>query len=370
MKSRNPLSQSSANGLLIALNMRFRDTFSRSIHALGNKLNQHPALATCWPCLSEFLLTPGKRLRPNLFLGSYHALAELDAPADESIFKVAAALEIFHTFALIHDDVIDRSNSRRGKPTLHCCLQKRLGYSEEQASHLAIIIGDILFGYAIECFLDSALPAGRARDALLHFTLTAQDTGIGEASEIVQTLRSLDDVTEAEIRQTYGLKTARYTIECPLVCGAILGGASPEVIRTLKRFSHSLGMAYQIENDLHEIDTLEDGSAELAYDLQSGVKTLFLLRTRDSLNEADRAILNHHLQTDQSTPSLPLTKILVNSPARDQLKSEVASLFVDAHQILEKSGLNGRQRKRIALLLDYINQNRHHSEKPAATAAL
>lgn len=362
--------EAKVQNLIVALNLRFRDVYSQSIAALGRRLNQHPQLATCWPCLNEFLLTPGKRLRPSLFLGSYHAVAELDAPAEDAIFRVAAALEIFHTFALIHDDVIDRSNSRRGKPTLHRCLEKRLGFSDEQAGHLAVIIGDILFGFAIECFLDPALDAGRARDALRHFTLIAQDTGIGEASEIVQTYRDLDEITEEEIRQTYALKTGRYTIECPLVCGAILGGARADVIQTLQRFSHSIGMAYQIENDLHEIDTLEEGLTELAYDLQSGVKTLFLLRTRDSLGSAERAILNRYLQTDQSTPSLPLTEILVNSPARRELKDEVESLFDDAREVLERSGLNVRQRMRIAVLLDYIDKNRHHSEKPAVSAAL
>lgn len=356
--------------LIVALNLRFKDIYSQAIAALGRKLNQHPQLATCWPCLNEFLLTPGKRLRPTLFLGSYHAVAELDRPAEDAVFRVAAALEIFHTFALIHDDVIDHSTSRRGKPTLHYCLHKRLGFSEEQAGHLAVVIGDILFGFAIECFLDPALPAERARDALSHFVTIAQETGIGEASEIVQTFHDLDDISEDEIRQTYYLKTARYTIECPLVCGAILGGARPEVIATLRHFSHSIGMAYQIENDLHEIDKLEEGLGELAYDLQSGVKTLFLLRTRDSLNSRQRAILNHYLHTDQSIPSLPLTELLTHSPARQELKAEVESLFDDARDVLEQSKLNGRQRTHIAVLLDYIAKNRHHSEKPPATAAL
>ncbi|MGE9296252.1 MAG: polyprenyl synthetase family protein, partial [Puniceicoccales bacterium] len=164
-------------------------TFEENLHAcmtmelkeLEDRIAEHPALDPVWQTLKAFLRRPGKRVRPSLFLLSYSLFDGRETPPPAAAFRVACALEIFHAFALIHDDLIDCSDSRRGKPTLHRALQGTVTRSEENARSLALVLGDILFGFAMEAFIDPNLPPAHSQVAMRYFLRIAQETGMGQA---------------------------------------------------------------------------------------------------------------------------------------------------------------------------------------------
>ncbi|GHB90962.1 serralysin [Cerasicoccus arenae] len=354
--------------MLLPLEEDLHACITMELKELEDRLSQHPSLEPAWRSLKAFLRQPGKRLRPLLFLLSYQLFDRKDTPPPRSALRVAGALELFHAFALIHDDLIDCSESRRGKPTLHRALDNDVTSDRRNAQSLALVLGDILFGFAMECFLDPELPPPRAQMAMRYFLRIAQETGMGQAAEIAHLEIPLADINESEIEQTYHLKTTRYTIECPLVLGALLAGADQNTHLALSAFARPLGLAFQIENDLHEVELLPDAAPDLAYDFHCGVKTLLLKRLHDSLPPTDQKLLHTALARSESQEGLSqIALLLAKSGVPLQLRREVRQHFNDARQALRESALPSSQVAFLEAVVEFIQSNRRHSESTAAT---
>ncbi|WP_309398948.1 polyprenyl synthetase family protein [Cerasicoccus maritimus] len=330
---------------------------------LEDRITQHHSLKPAWQSLKSFLRRPGKRLRPLLFLLSYSLFDGRETPPPRAAFRIAGALELFHGFALIHDDLIDRSESRRGKPTLHRALENDLSAGERNAQSLALVLGDILFGFAMECFIDPELPPAHSQAAMRYFLRIAQETGMGQAAEIAMLDMPLSEIGESEIEQTYHLKTTRYTIECPLTLGALLAGADEETRRALAEFAKPLGLAFQIENDLHEVALLPDTAPDLAYDFHCGVKTLLLKRLYETLSAADQSLLIQALRNSQNPEGCAeLARLVSKSGIVKILCNEVRQHFMASRRALCNSSLRPHQIAFLESVVEFIQSNRQHSE--------
>lgn len=184
---------------------------------------------------------PAKRLRPALLLLAWQlAGRDDDHPA---VLRFAAAIELLHTFLLIHDDVADRADTRRGGPALHLLLGH--GRKGEQ---LAIVAGDHLFARAVEAMLASGLPDAAA--ATSFYLRVCRETAVGQYLDLDLTRAPLASVTLFQTMRIALLKTARYGFVAPLVVGAWLAGAHPETTLALDRIGRSLGLAFQLRDDL------------------------------------------------------------------------------------------------------------------------
>ena len=186
----------------------------------------HPVFALLYDDLAEFVCRPGKRLRPMILLLAHRILGgPAQTPStrmDEGLWSVAASLELLHGFILIHDDIIDRAETRRGLPTLHRVLESRLSSFSDRVRagrNLALVMGDILFALAQKCLLESPLPPETTTRLCSLMLGCMVETGFGEAADIIHATRDVAKVDLLEIEQMYSLKTTRYTIECPLVMG-------------------------------------------------------------------------------------------------------------------------------------------------------
>lgn len=189
-------------------------------------------------------LAPGKRLRPILCMASAQAIG---APA-ESVLDAACAIEMVHCFSLIHDDLpaIDNDELRRGVPTLH------VKYGEA----MAILAGDALFSLAFQTLASSPHDAVRVVEAVKRLTIAAGSDGLvgGEVADVLSEGKAADRETLAFI---HGRKTgALIAASCEI--GGILAGGSPETCAGLKRYGESIGLAFQIADDvLNETSTPE-----------------------------------------------------------------------------------------------------------------
>lgn len=348
---------------LLTLEEDLHACITMELKELEDRIAQYPPLDPAWRELKAFLRRPGKRLRPLLFLLSYGLFDQRDTPPPRAALRVAGALELFHAFALIHDDLIDCSDSRRGKPSLHRALENDVVASERNGKSLALVLGDILFGFAMECFIDPELPPIRAQVAMRYFLRIAQETGIGQAAEITHLDLPLADIAESDIEQIYHLKTTRYTIECPLVLGGMLAGAGDNVRQTLADFARPLGLAFQIENDLHEVALLPDAAPDLAYDFHCGVKTLLLKRLHDALSPGDQVKLAAALKASNTPEGLNLiARLLAKSGVAQQLQLEVDNHFANARKALKGSTLPPAQVAFLESVVEFIQSNRRHSE--------
>ena len=306
--------------------------------------------------LVVFIHRPGKRVRPLLLLHAYRAFAGRD-PGRE-IFQVAAALELLHLFILAHDDVVDRSDARGGQATLHRAIESRLGAHHEGghlSQALAIVLGDMLFASAQRMVLHADLPAEirlRVLDGLLEM-MTA--TGLGECHDILAGIRDISQISPADVEHMYWLKTSLYTIECPLVLGALLAGCDGAVTEDLRALSRPLGLAFQIHNDLKAFRQFEAGT-EIPDDFTEGKKTLLMAVAHQHLGEHDRQVLQHCLGQIPATGSslATLRELVRHSGAADILEAMVARLTGEAATLLDQMPWPAAQRLALCHTLQFL----------------
>jgi geranylgeranyl diphosphate synthase type I len=311
--------------------------------------------------MCEFVGRKGKRIRPLLFLLTYRALGGKKGWADKSLIQAALSLELLHAFVLVHDDLIDRSEKRRGLPTFHKLVEQRQGrmsHAERTGQGVALVVGDLLFALSVETLQQSDFEPAPRQQALAKLLSYVTDTGVGEIFDILLGSRDIGRVTRDEIELTYLLKTTRYTFEAPCVIGALLAGASSEKADDLARVMEPLGLAFQIQNDLLEISHLDGKDQLLPTDLLEGKKTLLMLEAYQRLGEVDRSFLQmcfHSAARNEASIS-KVQDLLRKSGAIQAMQERCRSLFEQANQVLAQSHLTEAEQASIAEAIAWVRQ--------------
>ncbi|MBM3250581.1 MAG: polyprenyl synthetase family protein [Candidatus Omnitrophica bacterium] len=242
--------------------------------------------------IEEFILRKGKRIRPALFVVGYLGYAK-KAPA--GLYRSALSWELLHDFLLVHDDIIDKSDLRRGKPSMHAMLnrylsgRKGLKFSGED---LTIVAGDVMYALALDAFLAVKEDMRRKEKALKKLIRAALLTGTGEFIELLSGLKSLDEIGKEDIYRIYDYKTANYTFASPLSMGATLAGAPQADCRRLFDFGLCLGRAFQIKDDYLGLFAKESeiGKSVLT-DLQEAKKTILIWYAYKNTGRKDRLVI-------------------------------------------------------------------------------
>jgi geranylgeranyl diphosphate synthase type I len=315
-----------------------------ALEELTVELERHttPRFAEAAQAVASLLRRPGKRIRPYLFLVGYESATRGPRPAGVANF--AAALELLHVFLLIHDDVADRAESRRGAPALQVLLRpSHETLSEEERRHLgdqlAILGGDWLYTVALQQMLRApGLDPVRVSRALDYVLETCRFTAEGQYADLSLSAESIEDVTPQDVLEVYRLKTARYTFESPLVAGALLGGAGLRTTEALARFATSAGVAFQLADDLLGLFASEEetGKPELA-DLREAKKTWPLLSLRAELSVPERAWLDEVLRRRQASELdlLRVRELMRRTGTLERTVSEIARLCDAASSALK-----------------------------------
>ncbi|MFE3583281.1 polyprenyl synthetase family protein [Streptomyces vinaceus] len=196
--------------------------------------------------LIDFLEAGGKRLRPLLCAVGWYTAADTLPPAP--VIQVAAALEMFHAFCLIHDDVMDSSATRRGHPTVHRTLASAYGGSHEAGASGAILIGDLALTWSDELLHTAGLTPAQLAAVLPINDAMRTEVMYGQYLDLLATGQLIRD-TNVPLK-IIRYKTAKYTVERPLHIGAALGGAGPVMLEVLSEFALPLGEAFQLRDDL------------------------------------------------------------------------------------------------------------------------
>ena len=312
---------------------------------------RQPVFAALYDDLTEFTCRQGKRLRPLLFLLAHQIFQRGDQPESlqpathDGLLAVGVSLELLHAFILVHDDIIDRAETRRGLPTLHRLLESRLSTFSDRGRagrNLALVLGDILFALSQKCLLEASLPAGaNARLGALLLGCMAE-TGFGEVADIIHGTRDVAKISPAEIELMYHLKTTRYTVECPLAMAAILNGIDAAGVDTLGHVARPAGLAFQIQNDLQEFARFEVSDAEVPADILEGKKTLLMRAAFDLLNETDQGLLQLCFSTGAPTEGTvsKARELITKSGAVTVLTERMHGLFRESDQAIVESGFS------------------------------
>jgi geranylgeranyl diphosphate synthase type II len=229
---------------------------------------EHPS--TLYEPADYFLGLGGKRIRPVLCLMGN----ELFGPMEEDAWALATAIELFHNFTLIHDDIMDRAPLRRGKPTVH----------DKYGSSTAILTGDVMMVVAYEYIGKIASPHIRR---ILHlFNQTAAQ--VCEGQQLDMDFETREQVTMEEYLHMIGLKTS-VLLAASLQLGSILGGAGLGNQDKIYQFGKNLGLAFQIQDDY--LDCYGDADKfgkKVGGDIVANKKTFLLIKTLEVATAAQR----------------------------------------------------------------------------------
>ena len=238
-----------------------------------------PQYVTLWETL-ENNTVGGKRFRPRMVMCAYQSLGGEDL---EAAANVGAAFELLHTALIVHDDVIDHDFTRRGVPNIAGTYRRHAragGASDRVAEHsgisAAVIAGDLALFNSYR-LIDRSGVSDQTRTRLIEVmddALFASAAGelIDVDFQIAQKVPRVDEILTME-----RYKTAVYSFECPLQAGAILAGASEDVVTTLGDFGREIGIAYQIVDDLLGVFGLENETGKTTSgDLREGKRTVMI----------------------------------------------------------------------------------------------
>jgi len=298
--------------------------------------------------IKDFLLRDGKRIRPILFCVGYLGFTKKPAL---NLYKGALSWELLHDFLLVHDDIIDKSNIRRGEPSMHQMLNKYLkGYKNLKfnGQDLAIVIGDIMYAFAINALLSIKQKGSRKEKALKRFIEATIYTGSGEFIELLYGLENLEKIKKEQIYRIYDYKTAQYSFASPLATGAIFAGANKGQIDKLLKYGICLGRAFQIKDDILGLfsEEREIGKSMLS-DLQEAKKTILIWYAYNNSTEENKSTIRMIFTKEKvnKTDLIKIRKLVSISGALDYAKREITLLLTKAAILIASTAMYPRYKE-------------------------
>ncbi len=273
----------------------------------------------------------GKRFRAAFCWWGHHAVTP-EADDETAVLRAAASLELLHASALVHDDLMDASDTRRGRPATHRGFAQehvRAGWRgdpEQYGAAAAILLGDLLLAWSDEMLRHCGLAPERVSAAMDVFDLCRSEVIAGQFLDVSVQARGRADVEAAMTVLRY--KSAKYSIERPLHVGAALAGAGPETRESLSGFGLPLGEAFQLRDDLLGVfgDPATTGKPA-GDDLIEGKRTVLVALALDAAPPADAARLDSALGSALSADEVAeLRRIIVESGAEVRVEAMIADL--------------------------------------------
>jgi geranylgeranyl diphosphate synthase, type I len=308
-----------------------------------------PSLEPAVHALRDFLLAGGKRLRPAFCYWGWRGAG--GHAGEPGIITAAAALELLHGCGLIHDDIIDASDLRRGQPSVHrrfADLHRRgrlHGSPENFGTAAAILLGDLCLTWCDQMFDESLLPAPAVRAAKSLFHLMHTEVLSGQYLDMLE--QSLGTVSLPRSLTVIRYKTAKYTVERPLHVGGLLAGADEKLLAGYSRFALPIGEAFQLRDDVLGVfgDSTQTGKPA-GDDLREGKHTVLIALAMERGSRAQRRdldrLLGHQTLTHEGIDVL--RSIIIDTGALDSVEEQIDSQMSVACQALYEAPLTDEVR--------------------------
>lgn len=292
------------------------DEILNKVNLFISNLPYHRRPESLYEPIKYVLSMGGKRIRPTLMLLAYNMFR--DDP--ERILMQAVALETYHNYTLLHDDLMDHADLRRGHETVH----KR--WNDNQA----ILSGDSMLVLAYERM--AQCPADKLGEVLSLFTQTALEIGEGQQYDI--DFETRNDVSEDEYIEMIRLKTS-VLLACALKIGAVLAGASKADADNLYKFGEQIGLAFQLQDDYLDVygDPKIFGKA-IGGDIVSNKKTYMLINAFNRADSSQRAELQRLINTESFDRDKKVAAVtaLYNEMSIDKMAKNKMDFFYEQSQ--------------------------------------
>ncbi|HEX5715338.1 MAG TPA: polyprenyl synthetase family protein [Thermoanaerobaculia bacterium] len=340
----------------------FRERLERELHAWLEVKRRaaaeagSPEMLELIDGVGQLVVHGGKRVRPALV---YHAYRACGGTADGEVLPLALATELLHTYLLIHDDIMDHAEVRRGQPAAHVRFRNAHsqrgfhGDARDFGLSVAILLGDLSHTWAVE--LASCAAAGRPELARCFAAMSEEVIG-GQYLELLVAQRR--SAREEELTRVLRLKSGRYTAERPVQLGAILAGAAPGMMEALSRYGAAVGEAFQLQDDLLGMfGKAETVGKPVGDDLREGKFTFLIHHALSAATPGQRETLEEALGDPGVTAEevARVQRILEETGARARVEAMIQERLLSARQALQGLG-ELRQEGRFFLegLLDYL----------------
>jgi geranylgeranyl diphosphate synthase type I len=287
----------------------------------------------------------GKKIRPSLVVLSSEAVG---GTAEEAL-KTAAAVELIHTFSLIHDDIMDKDDMRRGKPSVHILW----------GEPMAILAGDTLFSKAFETVLETQID-GVSYERVVNALKTVVDSCIkiceGQASDMC--FEGNFDVSEAEYMNMIYKKTGAL-IAAATRSGAIIGGGTPDQVEVLTEYGRLIGLAFQIQDDYLDVISDEENLGKpVGSDITEGKMTLMVVHALSNASDDDKNEIVSILEADEDT-DVDRAIELFGKYGSINYARDIALDNVDQAKKLLETLDESEAKFALAMLADYVLQRNH-----------
>ena len=290
--------------------------------------------------IKEFVLRGGKRLRS---VGLVFAYEGVGAKYKGDVYRASLCVELLHNSTLVHDDIIDHDELRRGGPTFHVLYRDRFReefgdvVAEDFGVAMGILGGDLIWNLGLEAILTSGFPSDQCVEAAALFQKAFQDVVDGVLYEAFLAKRR--DVGEEEYMLMIKLKTA-CLFEKSLLIGAVLGGGTEKQMKALSSYAIKVGQAFQIQDDILGSFGKEEVTGKPADgDIKEGKKTILVVKALETLEEKEREKMLNILGRSDATPDEVnfVRDMFVKSGALDYAKKKAFELKDEAKELLKQA---------------------------------
>ncbi len=299
--------------------------------------------ATALIAEARIAVSGGKRLRAAFCHAGYRAVRPVDVGSAEelALLRACASLELLHASALVHDDFMDASDTRRGRPATHRVFEaahREAGWTGDPVQYgaaAAILLGDLLLTWADELLRRCGLPLDQVSAALDVFDLCRSEVVAGQFLDVSVQARGRADVETAMTVLRY--KSAKYSVERPLHIGAALAGATPAQLTALSEFGLPLGEAFQLRDD--QLGVFGDPALTgkpAGDDLVEGKRTVLVALALAAAPVAEAELLDSSLGSALTAGQVDeLRRVISSSGADQQVEDMIDSLTTQSLAALE-----------------------------------
>jgi geranylgeranyl diphosphate synthase, type I len=307
----------------------------------------------------------GKRFRAAFCYWGFHAVAGSAEDADDALVRACASLELLHASALVHDDYMDASDTRRGRPATHRGFaddHRRdawRGDPEQYGASAAILLGDLLLSWSDELLRRCGLQLDRVAPALDVFDRCRSEVITGQFLDVSVQARGVADVDAAMTVLRY--KSAKYSVERPLHIGATLAGGRKDQLAQLGAFGLPLGEAFQLRDDLLGVfgDPSMTGKPA-GDDLIEGKRTVLVALALDAAPHAEAARLDAALGRALDTGQVEELRRIIDASGAHAQVEEVIGLLADRATIALREADVDEHARGVLLELATAVTDRHH----------
>jgi geranylgeranyl diphosphate synthase type I len=319
--------------------------------------------SACWDMLlriKNFTMRGGKRIRPAFIYYGYKCFRQ---DYEEEVVFASMCVELLHSYLLIHDDIMDEDEFRRGCMTMHADYANAHIAAESQSrasfgNAMATIAGDVASALGIDAIAASNFPPDRKIKAIIKLCEIEVNVCHGQALDVLSSYRN--DCREEDTALINTLKTACYTVEGPLQLGGILAGAPDKQLSAFSDYAIPLGQAFQIQDDILGLygDQKQTGKP-IGSDLKEGKKTFLILNSLKRATSEQRNIINNALGNPELEPEhIAIVRSIVEETGALEYSRNTAKLMVEQAKSALPKDLEPDGRDFLLAIADYVvNRN-------------